>query len=81
MKEAAGEANLTVVAIILIAVIVAIATPLINSLMKSSTKRACCTDAGGVWEGTACQAASNDHTGQYSEAAYKACLEEADLAD
>ena len=35
MKEAAGEANLTVVAIILIAVIVAVATPLISNLMKS----------------------------------------------
>ena len=34
MKEAAGEANLTVVAIILIGVIVAVVTPLINSLMK-----------------------------------------------
>ena len=31
MKEAAGEANLTVVAIILIGVIVAVVTPLVNS--------------------------------------------------
>ena len=36
MKEAAGEANLTVVAIILIAVVVAVATPLVNSLMNNS---------------------------------------------
>ena len=48
MKEAAGEANLTVVAIILIAVIVAVATPLISNLMKSSAKKSCCTDSGGV---------------------------------
>ena len=81
MKEAAGEANLTVVAIILIAVIVAIATPLINSLMRSSTRRACCTDAGGVWEGNACNAAANDHTGQYDEGAYEACLADAGLED
>ena len=81
MKEAAGEANLTVVAIILIAVIVAIATPLINSLMRSSTRRACCTDAGGVWEGNACQAAANDHTGQYDEGAYTECLEDAGIAE
>ena len=54
MKEAAGEANLTVVAIILIAVVVAVATPLISSLMSSSAEKACCTDAGGVWEGGAC---------------------------
>ena len=51
MKEAAGEANLTVVAIILIAVIVAVATPLISNLMKSSASKSCCTDAGGVWKG------------------------------
>lgn len=49
MKEAAGEANLTVVAIILIGVVVAVATPLVNSLMSNTAKRACCTDAGGVW--------------------------------
>ena len=55
MKEAAGEANLTVVAIILIAVVVAIATPLVTSLMKTAGYRSCCTDAGGVWHGQ-CQA-------------------------
>ena len=55
MKEAAGEANLTVVAIILIAVVVAVATPLINSLMKSSTWKSCCTDAGGIVEGSKCK--------------------------
>ena len=56
MKEAAGEANLTVIAIILIAIIVAVATPLISSLMKTSAKRSCCTDVGGVWEGSKCKA-------------------------
>ncbi len=56
MKEAAGEANLTVVAIILIAVIVAVATPLINSLMSSAKYRSCCTDSGGVWESGRCMA-------------------------
>ena len=47
MKEASGEANLTVVTIILIGVVVAIATPLVSSLMKTSAGRACCVDAGG----------------------------------
>lgn len=56
MKEAAGEANLTVVAIILIAVVVAVATPLVNSLMKNAKEKACRTDAGfyqvnGEWTG------------------------------
>lgn len=52
MKEAAGEANLTVVAIILIAVVVAVATPLVTSLMSSASYKSCCTDAGGVWQGS-----------------------------
>ena len=55
MKEAAGEANLTVVAIILIGVIVAVVTPLVNSLMSSTACRACCTDSGGYWKGDECQ--------------------------
>ena len=46
MKEAAGEANLTVVAIILIGVVVAVATPLVTSLMGNARYRSCCTDAG-----------------------------------
>lgn len=54
MKEAAGEANLTVVAIILIGVVVAVVTPLVGSLMSTTAKRACCTDAGGVWSNNSC---------------------------
>lgn len=55
MKEAAGEANLTVVAIILIGVVVAVVTPLVNSLMSSTANRACCTDAGGYVKGSVCK--------------------------
>ena len=73
MKEAAGEANLTVVAIILIAVVVAVATPLISNLMKSSSKQACCTDAGGVWQNGACNDPGN---GQYSATEYNTCVTE-----
>ena len=71
MKEAAGEANLTVVAIILIAVVVAVATPLINSLMSTARAKSCCTDAGGVWNG-GCQAAEGD-SGSYDSASYDSC--------
>ena len=73
MKEAAGEANLTVVAIILIAVVVAVATPLINSLMKTSANKSCCTDAGGVWKSNSCQAANGDMN-HYDSAAYSTCV-------
>lgn len=72
MKEAAGEANLTVVAIILIAVVVAVATPLVNSLMKSSACRSCCTDAGGVWRNRTCQAATG--SADYDANQYHQCL-------
>ena len=63
MKEAAGEANLTVVAIILIAVVVAVATPLINSLMKSSKWKSCCTDMGGTVNGSKCTPYENGVAG------------------
>ena len=57
MKEAAGEANMTVVAIILIALIAAIATPIVNNAMKTTNSRSVCMNAGlcydsGVCEGT-----------------------------
>lgn len=74
MKEAAGEANLTVVAIILIAVVVAVATPLISSLMKNASKKSCCTDAGGVWKGGSCTDPGNGH---YSSTDYQNCINDA----
>ena len=46
MKEATGEANMTVVTIILIAVIVAIATPLVNSMMNNTKIKAECMEKG-----------------------------------
>ena len=55
MKEAAGEANLTVIAIILIGVIAAVVTPMINSYMTTSAKKGCCTNAGGYWSENACK--------------------------
>lgn len=76
MKEAAGEANLTVVAIILIAVVVAVATPLIGSLMRNSSRRSCCTDAGGVWRNGQCEEGG---TGQFDDNAYETCLDEANI--
>lgn len=50
MKEAAGEANMTVVTIILIGVIVAIATPIVNSMMTNTKNRTDCMNNGGVWD-------------------------------
>lgn len=73
MKEAAGEANLTVVAIILIGVVVAVVTPLVTSLMSSSAEKACCSDAGGVWRNGGCQAGSS----AYDSTGYSECVRQA----
>lgn len=73
MKEAAGEANLTVVAIILIGVIVAVVTPLITSLMSNTAKRACCTDAGGVWKGGQCTPGDSN---SYDASGYQRCVDD-----
>ena len=54
MKEAAGEANMTVVTIILIGVIVAIATPIVTGMMNNTSRRADCMNAGSCWKGNTC---------------------------
>ena len=74
MKEAAGEANLTVVAIILIGVIVAVVTPLITSLMSNTAERACCTDAGGIWRNGGCRESGS---GQFDSSGYQSCIKTA----
>ena len=50
MKEAAGEANMTVVTIVIIGVVVAIATPIITGMMNSSKEKANCVNNGGTWD-------------------------------
>ena len=54
MKEATGEANMTVVTIILIAAIVAIATPIVNKMMRQTENKANCMNAGGYCEKDDC---------------------------
>lgn len=54
MKEATGEANMTVVTIILIAAIVAIATPLVKNMMDKTEDKACCMNNGGYWKDDSC---------------------------
>lgn len=54
MKEAAGEANMTVVTIVIIGVIVAIATPIIKGMMQSTNEKADCVNSGGTWTNGKC---------------------------
>lgn len=70
MKEAAGEANMTVVTIVLIAIVLGVGTLIVNRLVGSMAEKSCCTDAGGVWEGGTCTGPNYDAT------TYEACLEE-----
>lgn len=49
MKEASGEANMTVITILLIAIVGAVGTVIITSLMNNTGKKTC-IENGGKWE-------------------------------
>ena len=72
MKEAAGEANMTVITIILIGIIAAIAIPLVQNAMSSSAKQGCCTNLGNQWSGGKCYSINADGTrgGEVAESDY-----------
>ena len=55
MKEAAGEANMTVITLVLIGIVAAIATPIITSVVNSTKRSACCQSMGGIWDNGTCQ--------------------------
>lgn len=65
MKEAAGEANMTVITIVLIGVVLLIGGIIVRSVMNSSKASACCTSVGGQWENGACSVSGD---------AYDACM-------
>ena len=54
MKEAAGEANMTVITIVLIAIVLGIGTLIVTNLMNNTSKSADCTSCGGYWNGGKC---------------------------
>ena len=54
MKEAAGEANMTVITIVLIAAILGIGTIIVTRMMNSTGDNSCCTQIGGRREGKKC---------------------------
>ena len=49
MKEASGEANITILTVLLIGIVALVATPLISNMMTSTSEQSCCTTAGGTW--------------------------------
>jgi len=54
MKEAAGEANMTVITIVLIAAVLLIGTVVVNRMMTATERKACCQSIGGVATGNTC---------------------------
>ena len=54
MKEAAGEANMTVITIVLIAIVLAVGTIIVNNVMRNTAQSSACQSAGGTWQGGAC---------------------------
>lgn len=54
MKEAAGEANMTVITIVLIGVVAAVGALLIPRLLNSMNDKSCCQELGGYASGASC---------------------------
>ena len=71
MKEASGEANITVLTILLIGIVALVATPLITNIMNSTKDRTCCTNAGGKWSGAKCQPQKG-----YDKDTYEDCIQQ-----
>lgn len=59
MKEAAGEANMTVITIVLIAIVLGVGTVLVTQLMNNTGKSSACQSAGGYWKNGKCCVAEN----------------------
>ncbi len=54
MKESAGEANMTVITIVLIGLVAAAGAIIIPNLLNSTKKSSCCQSNGGIWKNGAC---------------------------
>lgn len=79
MKEAAGEANMTVITIVLIGVVAAVGMIIVPKLAQTIKKNSCCTNAGGkmtaVEGGATCKPISGSENA-YDAAAYASCYAE-----
>lgn len=59
MKEAAGEANMTVITIVLIAIVLAVGTVIVRSMMTNTQNRTNCVNNGGQWQNGRCVGAAS----------------------
>ena len=55
MKEAAGEANMTVITIVLIGVVAAVGAILVPRILNSMNDKSCCQELGGYVSGAICK--------------------------
>lgn len=69
MKEAAGEANMTIITIVLIGIVAAAGAILIPNILDGAGNQADCAAKGNVWYNSQCYAPSScskDADGQYT---------------
>ena len=76
MKEAAGEANMTVITIVLIAVVLGIGTVVVRGIMNSNKRSTACQACGGVWANGGCKAIGDDGKPGNTNVSYQACYNE-----
>ena len=68
MKEAAGEANMTVITIVLIAIVLAVGTVIVKTMMDNTKKSSACSACGGSWANGQCTNADG------GEVNYNSCM-------
>ena len=54
MKEAAGEANMTVITIVLIAIVLGVGTIVVYGLLNNMGQSSACNSSGAYWRGGKC---------------------------
>ena len=54
MRQATGEANMTVITIVLIGVVAAVGALMVPRILDGSAKKAACAEMGGNLNGTTC---------------------------
>ena len=75
MKEAAGEANITVITIVLIAIVLVVGTVVVNSVLNNTKKSSCCNSIGGVWERGDCYKEEGSNKLAYNTSGGKTILD------
>ncbi len=59
MKEATGEANMTIVTVVLIGIVSLVGIPLIRSLINNTKDASECQASGGSWVNGKCERADS----------------------